>query len=135
MKIINFYLDNFHTFGQILLNKMKTTLSIFIKLKLIFSRMIILIMFEKILKIGWHLHSLKADFEKRTRDKKNIQFRNHQGMIIIVIFGEFDCRSKEKKKHRVIADRCNLNYFWSMVPSPVYTVTEVTISHQGIAVT
>ena len=32
-------------------------------------------------------------------------------------------------------DRCNLNYFWSMVPSPVYTVTKVTISHQGIAVT
>ena len=32
-------------------------------------------MFEKILKVGWHLHSLKADFEKGLRDK-NIQFNS-----------------------------------------------------------
>ena len=73
---MKFYLDNFHTFCQILLNKMKTTLSIFIKLKLIFSRMIILIMFEKILKIGSHLHSLKDDFDLRPQDrKKDLNFK------------------------------------------------------------
>ena len=43
---------------------MKTILSIFIKLKLISFRKIILIMVEKMLKIGSHLHSLKADFKK-----------------------------------------------------------------------
>ena len=63
-KLIRFDLNNFHTFGQTLLNKMKTVLSIFIKLKLIFSRMIILIMFEKILKVGWHPHSLEYDLKK-----------------------------------------------------------------------
>ena len=68
-KFIKFYLDNFHTFGQILLNKIKITLSMFIKLKSIFSRMIILNMFEQILKIGWHLHSLKTDFAKWPQDR------------------------------------------------------------------
>ena len=61
---MRFDLDKFHTFGWNLLNNMKTILSIFIKLKLISFRKIILIMVEKMLKIGSHLHSLKADFKK-----------------------------------------------------------------------
>ena len=40
-------------------------MSIFIKLKSEYSREIILIMFDKILKIGSHLHSLKDDFDIR----------------------------------------------------------------------
>ena len=61
---MRFDLDKFHTFGWNLLNNMKTILSIFIKLKLKSFRKNILIMVEKMLKIGSHLHSLKADFKK-----------------------------------------------------------------------
>ena len=49
---------------------MKNIFSIFVKLKLKFSREIILIMFAKILKIGSHLHSLKDDFDLRLQDRK-----------------------------------------------------------------
>ena len=49
---------------------MKNILSIFVKLKSKFSREIILIIFEKILKIGSHLHSLKDDFDLRLQDRK-----------------------------------------------------------------
>ena len=49
---------------------MKNILSIFVKQKLKFSREIIFIMFEKILKIGSHLHSLKDDFDLRLQDRK-----------------------------------------------------------------
>ena len=51
-KLIRFDLDKFHTFGWVLLNKTKIIVLIFIKLKLILSRKIILIVVKKLKQLG-----------------------------------------------------------------------------------
>ena len=45
-------LNKFHTFGWVLLNKTKTTVLIFVKIKLMLFRKIVLIVVKKLEKLG-----------------------------------------------------------------------------------
>ena len=88
---------------------MKNILSIFVKLKSKFSREIILIIFEKILKIGSHLHSLKDDLDLRLQDRK-------KDLSVQEIFQN----SNNKKHFRNPPHKLYINIYtgWNKIPAP-----------------
>ena len=72
-------------------------MSIFVKLKLKFSREIILIMFDKILKIESHLHSLKDDLDLRPQRKKQpLQRKTNEKPTISMKIQRSNYHSDEK---------------------------------------